>query len=203
MRTIGVCSVLSLVAFAVTGYQIGFIKLRTSSGKIISAVPEVNLEKPKARFPQDLAPAARAQAVSQAADLDTSGKPIRMVIMETNGALHPWQEKIPEEWLADSVEATQVVVVVGGQKKTLLSTPENPNGAPAVARFQYVLEASIVEAKTGTVLANRLFQNTPRLWTTLGEPVTFLTVFNWTIALAKIGFPNEPDSGPQTTVVGD
>ena len=142
----------------------------------------------KARFPKDLAPAARAEAVSRAAAFNANAKFHRMAILKTNGVLYQdWQDKLKEEWQAESVEETSLVIVVGPQKKKFVEIIHYPGGAPPINRYNFELEASVVEAKTGKVLANRLFINKARdiirieTWdtTALGSPVEFRTVFQW------------------------
>lgn len=202
MRRFAVCGLVG-VLLGVVGFYTGLLPGQGNPG-----APKA--DKPRSRFPQDLAPAAQGLPVPQAAGCDGSAKQIRMAILRPNGTLHPWHDKLPEEWQAETVEGTHFVLVVGGQHKTHLSTQRYPNGAPPVARYQFELEASVVEAKTGKVLAYRHFLNVPRpvrnleIWelTTIGEPVAFQTVFNWFASLARAEFPPEPDGSPVVNVVG-
>jgi hypothetical protein len=167
--------------------------------------------KPRAKFPQDLAPAARAQAVPEAAVFTPSNKYYPMVILKPSGQLHAWQEKLGDEWQAESVETTQLALVVGADKKRLLSRTDYPNGAPPVERWQFELEVSVVEPKTGKVVANRMFHNVPRGikqiegWelTMIAQPVQFRTVFNWAVSEARVGFPKLTEPRPLITIVGD
>ena len=70
-------------------------------------------------------------------------------------------DKYDEEWYARKVEETELVIVLGNSRKTEVQVVRYPN-APAVSRIRYDLEASLIEAKTGTVLANQIFANVPR-----------------------------------------
>jgi hypothetical protein len=167
-------------------------------------------QKPRARFPEDLAPAARARAVPDAADFKAANKPHKVVILKVNGALHPWHERASndhEDWAATNVEETELALIVSNHQKTVIETARFVNGPP-VEREKWELEASIVEVKTGRVLANRRFINMPRaiqpreVWelTALGAPVHFETVWTWLSRQAKFGFTPTPNAEPIVTV---
>src|SRR5262249_36290583 len=134
-----------VLAFVLAGYQAGLFRdlQRSGSSEQAEAAPAEEKSEPKkeekkrqrARFPQDLAPAARAEPVPQAAAYDPSAKLNRMVILKTTGALfQDWQEKLREEWQAESVEDTALVIVVGPQKKIFLERIPYPGGAPPIDR---------------------------------------------------------------------
>jgi hypothetical protein len=201
MKTFGLCGFIGAVAFVLAGIQAGLFRDvdQPVPGEVAAPVEKKEAKKPvKARFPQDLAPAARAEPVPQAAAYDSSAKIHRLVILKTTGALYEdWQEKLREEWQAESVEEASLAIVMGPQKKMFIEIIPYPNGAPPISRYKFELEASIIEIKTGKVLANRKFINMPRniqrieTWNTtaLGSPVEFRTVFNWAAAGARAGFP--------------
>jgi hypothetical protein len=206
MKTLGLCGGLSVMAFVLAGYQAGLFETASlpRSEEVAAAEEKPEPVKPeakkpvKARFPQDLAPAARAEAVPQAAVYDASAKFHRLAILKTSGALHhAWQEKLKEEWQAEAVEDTSLVLVLGPQKKIFIEIIPYPNGAPPISRYKFELEASVIEARTGKVLANRRFISMPRniqrieTWdtTALGSPVEFRTVFSWAASGARAGFP--------------
>jgi hypothetical protein len=174
---------------------------------------EARLKKaaPRARFPEDLAPAARAQPVPAAADFAVANKPHKLAFLKPNGAPHKWQEDAEgysEEWVATSVEETELVVIVSAQTKTPIERVHFQNGPP-IDRDRFELEASIIEAKTGKVLANRTFINMPRKTvnqelyevTALGSPVRYLTVFNWISSQARAGFNAAQNAAPLITTV--
>ena len=99
--------------------------------------------------------------------------------------------------------------MIGPQKKIFLEKILYPGGAPPIDRFKYELEASVIEAKTGKVLANRLFVNVARnivrveTWdtTALGSPVDFRTVFHWAASGARAGYPPVDNPSPIINVV--
>jgi len=165
----------------------------------------------RARFPEDLAPAARAQPVPAAAEFAVANKPHKLAFLKPNGAPHKWQEDAEgysEEWAAISVEETELVVVVSTQKIDMIERVHYQNGPP-IDRNRFELEASIIEAKTGKVLANRTFISMPRKTvnqelyevTALGSPVRYLTVFNWVASQARTGFNAAQNAAPLVTTV--
>jgi hypothetical protein len=215
MRTIGLFVGVGGLAFILAGYQAGLFRASVPSNSVAGDEPVAEVKKEpvkplKARFPQDLAPAARAEAVSQAAPFDANAKVQRIAILRTDGKLYQdWQEKLKEEWQAESVEETSLVIVVGRQDKKFVEIIHYPGGAPPITRYKFEVEASIIEAKTGKVLANRQFVNMPRqivrieTWdtTALGSPVDFRTVFQWAVAEMRSGFPPVPNATPIVNVV--
>ena len=123
-----------------------------------------------------------------------------MAVLKPNGGLHEWHESLAgyhSEWEAGKVEETELVLVVGGQRDIKISYHTYPDGAPPVMRMQWHVEASLVEAKSGHVLAHRQFQNRPRPlapvedWnlTLIGQKVSYHTVFCWAAGVAKNGAP--------------
>src|SRR4051812_12818207 len=152
-------------AFLLMGAQMGLFGARP---KADDADPEeVSVHKPveapkRLMFPMDLAPAAQANAVPQAAAYKPANLAHKLAVLTPTGMLHKWQENLHEEWAADTVESTELVVVVGTQRKIFVDRMNYPNGAPPIDRYTYECEVSVVEAKTGNVLANKLFRNLPR-----------------------------------------
>jgi hypothetical protein len=218
MKNLGLFGGIGVLAFVLAGFQAGLFRNVSQPTNVSepTAVDEGPLEvketkrQVKAQFPRDLAPCARAEAAPQAAAYDPSAKIHRMAILKTTGALYQdWHDKLKDEWLAESVEDTSLVIVVGKQKKIFLEIIPYPNGAPPISRYKFELEASVIEAKTGKVLANRLFVNMPRnivrieTWdtTAIGSPVEFRTVFNWAAAGARAGFPPVENPTPIVNVV--
>jgi hypothetical protein len=212
MKTMGLCVGVGFLAFLLAGYQAGLFRdAAPSAGEGGSSDEKKEAKKGATlRFPQDLAPAARAEAVPQAAAYDSSAGVHRMVILKTTGALYKdWQDRLREEWQAERVEETSLAMVVSPHKKTFLEIIHYPGGAPPISRYKWEVEVSIVEVKTGKVLANRLFVNMPRdivrveTWdtTALGSPVEFRTVFNWAASGARGGFPPVENPTPIINVV--
>jgi hypothetical protein len=212
MKAVVLCAGIGGLAFCLTAYQAGLFQNIPQSPEEESASPEVQVaQKPaRATFPKDLAPAARADPVPQAAAFNVRAHVHRVAILKTNGVLYQeWQDKLNEEWQAESVEDTSLVLVLGPQRKIFVEIIPYPDGAPPISRYKFELEASVVEAKTGKVLANQLFINMPRnvqrieTWNTtaLGSPVVFRTVFHWLTAGARAGFPPIDNPPPIINVV--
>ncbi len=88
--------------------------------------------------------------------------PHLLAFLRVNGTLHPWQERLREDWKAESVRETELVVVVGTPVKRFINRIDYPGGAPPIDRYVFELEISVIEAKTGKILNNRLFRNMPR-----------------------------------------
>jgi hypothetical protein len=197
MRPVLICALLGSGVFFAGLLQMGV--WRRGAGNLPSAeVPTSPPVVEKAKFPDDLAPAAQALVVAKAAEYKLGPVPHKMVIMTPKGELHEWHEKLPEEWCAESVEETELVIVVGRDKSKLLQKVHFRNGPP-IDRVQWELEISVVAAKSGTVLDNRKFENIPRdcangeayATTRIGRPVQWHTVWDWISKKTKSGFPEE------------
>jgi hypothetical protein len=205
MKTFAFLFALSAVAFLVFGYQTGLLEMpgvEVEGTATTQAVEQDSKQAPDAagrQFPEDLEPACRGAAVPGAAVFDPkSGRPHRLVFLYDTGKLRSeWQEMLDEDWLAERVEQTELVVVVSKDEKTLINVQYYPNGAPPISRYQYDLYIRVVAARTGRVLARNHFVSTPRRvrgtesWelTAIGQPVSFTTVFNWVKSHALAGFP--------------
>lgn len=201
MKAAILCAALGGAAFFLAAYQAGlFQNLPQAPGAASASAPArpTTPTPAKARFPKDLAPAARAEPVPRAAAFDPKAKAQRVAILKSTGVLfQDWQDKLKDDWQADSVENTALVLVVGQQRKVFVNTIYYPDNSPPITRYKFEVEASVIEAKTGKVLANRLFINMPRniqrieTWNTtaLGSPVEFRTVFHWLASGAHGGFP--------------
>jgi len=95
-------------------------------------------------------------------------------------------------WLAESVEDTEVVLVVPLQKRTLLGV-QLYNGAPELRRYKYDVDVRMLEAQTGKLLAQKHFQSVARpirqletfALTELGDPVQMIEVYRWMKAMTK------------------
>lgn len=223
MKSYCVCALLCMFGFFAMGMQLGWFRPVSEPEIEEEAEGEEFVEEgsedqppkaPRARFPIDLAPAAKAQPAPEAAVFEPGDRPHKLVLMRANGSLHEWHDQVEgyyPDWVAYTVEETELVVVIGGYRKIKLSYHTYPNGAPPVTRYQYNLEASVIEAKTGRVLAYRQFQNIPRPlrqredWalTIIGAPVTFRDVFRWASGIAKWGQPAVLETAPIIKIVGD
>lgn len=209
MKTVAVWSGVAALAFVVVGMQIGSYYRRhdKSAETGASDAPATPVRKPAAVFPDDLTPTAQARGVPAAAAFQPSPTVHPMVFLRLDGKLHPWQERLREDWAADSVASTELAVIVGVPRKTMVSHHTFPNNAPPITRYLFELEISVIEAKTGKILANRLFRNVPRplmhieAWETtgIGRAVSHHQVFAWVSKMSKQGFPETHDPSPIVT----
>ena len=209
MKTIAICASLTVAAFLLAGLQLGLFRPRTPPGDESPPLvePPTVAEKPAPSFPADLAPLARALPVPAAAEFKIGNEPHPLVFLRLNGTLHPWQENLREDWAADTVGATELAVIVGVPKKMFIDRTDYFGGAPPITRWRYELEISVLEAKTGRILANRLFRNVPRplmrveSWETsaIGRAVSIQQVYSWVARGARYGFPPVTDSSPIVT----
>jgi len=206
--------IIAVVAVGATGVHMGYISLPdlrverdgTDAPEPRTAEP-VTPAAPKARFPRDLAPAAQAKPVPQAAEFKPGLDVHKLVFLAPAGDLHPWQERFDLDWQAERVEETELVVVIGSPKKYFINRIDYPNNAPPITRYQYEIEVSVVAAKTGDLLANVLFKNVPRpvmpreSWetTAIGRAVTAQQIFNWVSRRSKSGFGDAVETNPVVT----
>jgi hypothetical protein len=187
MKTAAVCVVCALGAFAVMHFH-----LSGQFGDGEAEAPAVK-EEPPAEFPQDLVPAARGESVPRAAAFNPKSEVHPTVVLQRNGKLHDWHLRLPADWLADSVETTELVMVAGPPQRTLLQTVYYPNGAPPVRRYRYDVKVWLLEARTGGQIATHCFRTDARpirpveLWdlTELGQPVECVVVIDWMKAKAS------------------
>ncbi|MCI0681244.1 MAG: hypothetical protein L0Y71_04000 [Gemmataceae bacterium] len=217
MKPYVICAVFCTIGFFAMGMQLGLFgnQRPVEEGETEQAAAE---EEPilltRAKFPDELAPALKGEPVAIAAAFEAGNRPHKMAFLTPKGETHRWHQDhagYHEEWHTDRVEEAELVVVVGGSRKYAVQVVGYANGAPPITRYKYELEASLVEAKTGTVLAYRPFHNLPRqvrpreAWelTAIGAPVSYHTVFRWAADIAKHGPPATPINTPIVTVVKD
>ncbi len=196
------------LAFLAMGYQAGLFE-NSPSAKTFGEDAKEEKEKdvPHVCFPDALVEAGRGKPVPQAAEYKKGPGPHPLVFFNPQGELHSWHEITREEWQADSVAKTELVVVVEKQKKFLVDRIDYPHlpGAPPIYRYKFEVDVHVVAAKTGEVLCRKRFINMPRPikkveeWrlTALGEPVALKTVFAWIMAQSEVGF--SPNTTPIVT----
>lgn len=218
MKPYLICAFFCTIGFFAMGMQLGLFGNQQT--ETFEEEPEVVEEEKKpllpkrAKFPDELAPAARTQPVPIAAEFKVSNQPHKIVFMKPNGALHKWHEDhagYHEDWYTERVEEAELVVVVGNSSKFQIEVIHYGGGAPSITRYRYQLDASLIEAKTGNVLTYRSFHNIPRharpreAWelTAIGSPVSYHTVFRWAADIAKYGPPPTPIATPVIVNVKD
>ncbi|MCI0642504.1 MAG: hypothetical protein L0Y72_16810 [Gemmataceae bacterium] len=202
MKTVLICAALAGGAFVWAGMEMGLFS-QSQETVLDDGGDAKKVVKVRPVFPRDLAPAARAEPVPQAAEFNPNADVFPLVFVKATGTLHEWNEYLNEGWRAERVEDTQLVVVVGAQRKGLIDVTPFQQGPP-VSRYKFELEASVIEAKTGTVLGTRTFVNMPRPikkieafeLTAIGRPVSFSPVYGWVTAMARAGFPKDVNTAP-------
>jgi hypothetical protein len=206
MKTFGVCAVGGAVAFLVMSMQMGLL----GPSRPEAAEPEdgERTEDRQSReplpFPEGLHPACRGNPVPAAAAFKRGSGFHPLVLLRTDGNIHSWQECLDSEWSAETVERTQLVVVLSPQRRIKIGTQTYPN-APAVDRFKYELDAHLIVARTGKVLSRKRFYTMPRQvrevesyeLTALGEPVSFREVFSWLASESRSEASTQTASGPE------
>jgi hypothetical protein len=208
MKTVAMWSGISAIVFVVMVLQMTSTHRREAAEDATTEEPAAQAEAtPGPRFPEDLALAAKAQPIPGAAEYRPSQQPHMLAFVRVNGVLHPWQENVREDWRADTIRETELVVVVGTPVKRFVNRIEYSGGAPPIDRYVFELEISVIEAKTGKILNNRLFRNVPRqiqhreAWetTVIGRAVSLQQVFGYVSRLSKLGFPEGHDPTPIIT----
>jgi hypothetical protein len=184
MKTFAFCAVCGFVAFVAVEYHMTGTVLGLRLGEPPPPPPP---PPAKLKFPDTLASVCRGVGVPEAAPFQKSADPHPAVVLKPNGMIHKWTERLAPDWLAESVEETQLVIVLTPQHCTLLQTITYPNGAPPIKRFQYDLDARVLEARTGKLVGFKHFQTVARpvrpqeVWqlTELGDPVAWHDVNVW------------------------
>jgi hypothetical protein len=155
------------------------------------------------RFPEDLAPAAQARPVKETATFKPGPDPHKLAFLRPDGHIHDWHTCIPEDWRAESVHETELVVVVGTEKKIFVDENKFVNGPP-IRRYIFEVTISVVEPKTGKIVGYKIFRHTPRpignleayATTMIGRSVPWSFVYQWVASMTRIGFPEEIDTTP-------
>jgi len=184
MKTFALCAICGGLAFGVVQYQMTGYVLGIHWGEVAPPPPP---PPAKVKFPDALAVVCRGTGVPQAAAFNKAAETHPAVVLKPNGALHQWQERLQPGWQAESVEETELVIILPPQVRTLLQTATYANGAPSIRRYQYDLDARVLEARTGKLLGHKRFQTVARplrpveTWalTELGDPVPWRDVSHW------------------------
>lgn len=209
MKTFALCGVLGGLAFAFMGYQMDlFTPQSPVDEEEVEAKAEKKTPRKRAVFPDALARNAGTEGVPEAAGYLAANKIHKVIFLRPNGEVHPWNDKIDEKWAAESVEETELALVIRPQTKVKLETKSFANGPP-IERMQWNLDVFVVDAKSGEVLATRRFQNQPRpvnpvepyALTMIGAPVSCTTVFNWFASASRNGFLNGSNDRPIITTI--
>lgn len=169
-------------------------------GTTLPVVGLVQKSKSSAKFPDDLTAVLQGQGVAQAPKYKPADKN-RLALLDSSGQLHEWHEKVPDDWRADTVEDTELVVEVGEEQSVALETRKyyeirTKKPAPPITRYQFSRTIVVREAQSGFRRAYKRFVNQPPPFqdrvdyrvTALGRPVDFAEVFEWVTGLTRTGF---------------
>ncbi len=118
--------------------------------------PERPVEEPTAVWSDSLAPATTLEPVEGAAQWPRQADQIpRIAILDQEGKLHPWHASLPDDWRAESVAETDLVL--------MLSQPEKPHTSEIVfpSPGEHRLSAYLIEARVGKVLKSLRFVGKP------------------------------------------
>jgi len=101
-------------------------------------------------------PVVVGQGVVNAAEYDPDRPgPHRLVVLNTSGTPHEWNENLPPEWIPSSVDKTELVVVINPEREVDLGSQTYVNQAGQrveVHRIRYEMDVDVREARTGNVL---------------------------------------------------
>jgi hypothetical protein len=183
MKTLALCAICGVLAFVGVQYHLTGHLLGIYGGEPPPPPPP----PPKMRFPETLAVLCRGTPVPQAAAFNRKAESHPTVIFKPNGTLHPWNERLQDDWQANTVEEAELVVILPPQQRSLLQVVNYANGAPSIRRYQYDLEVRVLEARTGRTIGRKHFQTVARpvrpqeSWalTELGDPVAWRDVYHW------------------------
>ena len=207
MKAFAICAVVGAGVFLAGLLPLGVLNTGLGRGSNSSSV-EIKAA-PESEVPRGTGAGGQGQGRGKSRCLQARPDVSQDGLHDAGRRIHTWHESIPEDWQADTVEETELVVVVAKQKKIQLSrVPRVLIGtntpAPPMDRVRYDVEVSVIEAKTGNILDNRIFRNEPRRYrnpepyatTTIGSPVHISKVFQWVSEKSKTGFPPENDMEP-------
>jgi hypothetical protein len=184
MKTLALCAICGGLAFVAVQYHMTGHLLGVYGSEPPPPPPP---PPPKLKFPEDLAVLCRGTPVPQAAAFNPNNDTHPTILFKPNGTVHGWHERLQPGWQAESVEETELVVIIPPPTRTLLQTVNYANGAPSIRRYQYDLDVRVLEARTGRALGHKHFQTVARpvrpveTWalTELGDPVAWRDVFHW------------------------
>jgi len=101
-------------------------------------------------------PVVVGQGVANAAEYDPNRPGLhRLVVLNTSGAPHEWNDDLPPEWIPSSVDKTELVVVIHPEREVDLGSQTYVNQAGQeveVHRIRYEMDVDAREARTGNVL---------------------------------------------------
>jgi len=109
---------------------------------------------PKPDFSSIMAPVLSGQGVPDAAvyDPDAPG-PHSLIILNSSGEPHSWNEQLPPDWIPSLVSETELVVLVE-DREVKLGT-QAYIGGPSITRYRYEMDVQVFEARNGEIVLSR------------------------------------------------
>jgi WD40 repeat protein len=103
----------------------------------------------------DLSPITAAvlseQGIPEAAHYDPDGPgPHRLLVLTDSGSAHEWNELLPANWGASSVNEIELVVLAYPEREIELDT-HSYVGGPPITRYRFELDVEVLEARTGSI----------------------------------------------------
>ena len=109
-----------------------------------------------------LGEACRGQTVAEAAPHNPAGTFHPLVLLSDDGAPHAMTDDVPEKRLEPmALRFAELVVCVGEEQEVLVQKCAYLNGPPTF-RYKYPVHVRAVEARTGVLVAEKDFEQTPR-----------------------------------------
>ncbi|MEX2162449.1 MAG: hypothetical protein WD751_11125 [Anaerolineales bacterium] len=166
----------TLIAFCVPGVALFLWALTQIPGSRAAYQKNLALERELNRVCQGKAyPAAAAFA----------GSEIHPIFLEdASGASHPWNLEMPAEW--QPADADQVELVACLESSEVMIQTCSYTGGGSIARYRYDLSAQIIEAQSGRLVAERVFQGSEPRECGLTEPANLTALFGRVITFPQI-----------------
>jgi len=106
-----------------------------------------------------LSPVCKGVGIPEAAAYNgEKGQRHPLLLLDADGHEHIWSDDFPSEWLASTVEETQLVVCIGKEQEQAIETCRYWTSGPPIVRYQYQLYVKLIEAKTGKTIASNILR---------------------------------------------
>jgi len=163
---------IALVAVSVTGLVLGQrVKAKPKlSGEYWAAVAQV----------------CQGKAIADAAPLSSASRPHRIVAVAEGKEV--WYDRMPAEWLPESIGTTELVVCLGEKEERILEVCRYIQWSD-ITRYGYGRTIRLMAAQTGDLIATSTFsgspprecrgQELPSVKTLRGDDVQFYQVETW------------------------
>jgi hypothetical protein len=144
--------------------------------------------RPSRAVLQALTGVCRGQGVPAAAEYTPGPGVHTIVLLDASGEPMDWTGALPRSWRPESIQATQLVLCVGAERKEVIQTCQY-RGGPDLDRNQYVRDVVLYQARTGVPIRKSIVSGkSPRscqeyeivkMTTLTGLPVSVEAVVEW------------------------